>query len=661
MKVRKPIPHPVRHLILPPLLLLVTLSVTGCWDDFAWPPGRDDSSPTVDAGADRVVHEGDHVALVADASDDGEIMRYTWEQTGGRAISSTAWDGDPLYDGDNPGFTLDVPWLLEGKEGQVELSVTVTDDEGNTAVDRVTLTIGQRRFAVFEGMDSSHQGEDGEPLQALYRVNLDGTEQQILYAYPQSSRLAGYKISPTGQYVAFNIVQNDDFNLYIAATDGSVTRLIDKGGYLDQNWQWSPWGTRIAYLASHTCDCASEMELHVITTYSAITSGGGTKVTDVVSAGKTVDALQWSPDNAEIAWSVLDPDTNGRELFIASAEGTGTTSVSTGVATSGIDGSSFQWSPYCGEIELSPFGSDTCPGNEIAYIADQNGNGQYELFFADAKGESSTRVSGDLIPEGDVATFQWAAGGRRLAYIANRRYAGVPELFVTDREGSIDHLITRGGSGSTRGGRVDGFQWSPNGKRIGYRISQGMAPGTRYELRTALWDGSDDNNVTVNLPSYSSVWEFGWSPDGSYIAYTADIISPNVRDLYLSTPTGSNKNLISGFTDNNESSVSRFIWSPDGSHVALLVDAQLMGYNELFTVTPDGSVNPISSPDLPMPPDQGEVGDDFKWVPDGSQLVYRSRQGHFPGNGKLLISADEGGGSQVLAGEPITIAGFELR
>ena len=646
-----------KAILLCSFFLVGVATLPGCWDDFVWPPGRDDGDLSVDAGVDRSVREGDTVILTADAGNGSEITKYTWEQTAGRPLNQAAWDGLPLAEGESPSLSLQIPWMREGEEGSVELKVTVTDDGGNTASDTVVLTIEQRRFAVFQGVDSSRQGDDGEPFRALYLVELDGGAPAVLHSHQRSEEITRFAVSPTGEYVAFNIQQNDDFKLYIAATDGSGTKLIDQGGYLDQNWRWSPNGAQLAYLAAHTCDCASQMELYIAT------PGGKEKVTNELATGRTVDALQWAPDGMAIAWSVLNPDTGDRELFVSPAgvgNSTSATSVSTGLPEGGGT-ISFQWSPYCGTIEISPFGTDRCDGNQIAYMADRDIAGQYELFISPVDGYPSWRISGDLIAEGDVISFQWAPDGRRIAYLATRRYVGVPELFITDNGGNIDNLISRPGSGSTRGGRVEGFGWAPDGERIGYLISQGMAPDTPVELRTALWDGSDNNSVTVDLPSYSNVQEFSWSPTGNHIAYTADISSPGTRDLFVATADGDSKTLISGFTESDESTVTRFSWSPNGTHIALLADSQLPTYNELFTATPDGRVYQISPLDLPMPPDQGKVGDDFKWSADGSDIVYRTMYGNQPSIDQLLIASPDGARNEPIVGPPLEPGSFELR
>ena len=81
----------------------------------------------------------------------------------------------------------------------------------------------------------------------------------------------------------------------------------------------------------------------------------------------------------------------------------------------------------------------------------------------------------------------------------------------------------------------------------------------------------------------------------------------------------------------------------------------------MFTATPDGGVFQISSLDLPMPPDQGEVGDDFKWSADGSRIVYRTIYGNQPSIDQLLIASPDGEKNEPIAGPPLEPGGFELR
>ena len=656
MEARTPEPPRIHFILLSVIILLGTVSTPGCWD-LVWPPAGSGSEPTVDAGADRRIHEGDTVTLIASASDDGDIVRYTWEQTSGRALNYAAWEGLPLADGDSPSLSLDIPWLREGEEGQVELTVTVTDDEGNTASDTVALTIEQRHFVIFKGVDRSRPGADDEPFRALYRVDLEDGDPTVLHPYLRSEEITGFRISPTGEYVAFNLLRNDDFNLYVVTTDGGDAKVIDSGGYLDQNWRWSPTGKQLAYLAAHTCNCAEEMELYI-----AASSGNSSKITNELTAARTVDAFQWASDGSAIAWSALDPDSGERELFISPAIGSGTsaTSVSTKLATPDITKESFQWSPYCGEQHLPPFGGETCDANEIAYVADNNSTGRFELFVAPVNGYPSWRVSGDLIPEGNVTAFEWAAGGVRIAYTATRRFPAIPELFVTDHAGGIDYLITPPGSGNTRSGRAEAFRWAPDGVRIAYLFSQGMASDAPAELRTALWNGNDDISITGDLPAHGNVRNFTWSADGSYLAYTVDIRSPSATHLFISAADGSTNEHISDFMVDG-ASVDRFLWSPDGTYVAFTADATLLTFDELFVSTIDGNVTRISDEALPLPPDRSEVADDFRWLPDGSHIVYRTRFGTAPeGVAQLLASPPASNSSRTLAGEPVVVGSFEL-
>lgn len=120
--------------------VLVAFSVTT--DDFNVPPTdffnvtihHDNQSPTVSAGPDVTTREGERVSLAATASDnDGHIESYWWSQLSG------------------PHVRLDEPSSVSPKFTAVEFSdqeprelvfrVMVTDDDGATAVDQVTVVV----------------------------------------------------------------------------------------------------------------------------------------------------------------------------------------------------------------------------------------------------------------------------------------------------------------------------------------------------------------------------------------------------------------------------------------------------------------------------------------------------------------------------------------
>jgi hypothetical protein len=91
------------------------------------------SAPSADAGDDQTVDEGDPVTLDASGSSDadGSIASYAWTQTGGASVSlSDASTAQPTFTAPD----------VSGDE-TLTFEVAVTDDDGETATDAVTITV----------------------------------------------------------------------------------------------------------------------------------------------------------------------------------------------------------------------------------------------------------------------------------------------------------------------------------------------------------------------------------------------------------------------------------------------------------------------------------------------------------------------------------------
>ena len=88
------------------------------------------AAPNADAGSDQIVNGTDTVNLNGSAShdSDGEIVIYSWSQTGGGAVSLTAANTA------TPNFTAPV-------SGSLSFELTVTDNHGFTDKDSITVTI----------------------------------------------------------------------------------------------------------------------------------------------------------------------------------------------------------------------------------------------------------------------------------------------------------------------------------------------------------------------------------------------------------------------------------------------------------------------------------------------------------------------------------------
>ncbi len=135
-----------------------------------YPPATTNQPPSVDAGADQEVIEGTTVMLQGTGSDtDGTIASYSWTRTSGPAVTmSTADQATASFVA--PGVATNTALVFR---------LTVTDDEGATAIDEVTVTV------IPNQPPSVDAGADQEVIEGT-TVTLQGTGSDI------DGTIAGY-------------------------------------------------------------------------------------------------------------------------------------------------------------------------------------------------------------------------------------------------------------------------------------------------------------------------------------------------------------------------------------------------------------------------------------------------------------------------------------
>lgn len=94
--------------------------------------GASNIEPVAEAGENQTVNEGDSVTLNGSGStdSDGTIAGYLWEQTAGPTVSFTPDIAHPTFTAPDVDSTE-----------TLEFQLTVTDDDGATAMDTVTVTV----------------------------------------------------------------------------------------------------------------------------------------------------------------------------------------------------------------------------------------------------------------------------------------------------------------------------------------------------------------------------------------------------------------------------------------------------------------------------------------------------------------------------------------
>ena len=181
-------------------------------------------------------------------------------------------------------------------------------------------------------------------------------------------------------------------------------------------------------------------------------------------------------------------------------------------------------------------------------------------------------VAPEWSPNGDWIVF--GAG----FYLVNR---GRPaRLMMARPDGSELHELTKGPGNS-------GFpSWSPNGKRIVYRVWGESEHG----LRVINLDDGSSTTLTTGYDNFPA-----WSPLGDVIVFTS--FRDGDFDIYTIRPNGTGLKRLTAAPGNDAHSV----WSPDGKHIlfsssrlgfkdeAPLYDDVPQPYAELFVMKADGT------------------------------------------------------------------------
>ncbi len=118
------------------LIFLIIIFIMGCGGESSSSPSEVNAnlSPTAFAGEDQIVHQQVLVTLTGTGTDsDGTITTFSWQQVAGNTVSLSADNTDIVN------FTS----LPHNVEETLTFELTVTDDEGASAVDTIFVTVSK--------------------------------------------------------------------------------------------------------------------------------------------------------------------------------------------------------------------------------------------------------------------------------------------------------------------------------------------------------------------------------------------------------------------------------------------------------------------------------------------------------------------------------------
>ncbi len=251
----------------------------------------------------------------------------------------------------------------------------------------------------------------------LYVMNADGSGQMPLTDSPGFDSAPSW--SPDGSRIVFERISFDppDFaHIYVMNADGSgVTPLTDKqtsGEGVDVNPQWSPDGTKIAFISLRD----GQQDVYVMNADGS----GQTRLTTDGTMSQT--ELAWLPDGrlSYAARSSTPMATNG--IFVMNADGSGKGRfMELRIEDSGLTISSIAspvWSP---------------DGTRVAFQASDvtvDGSAQTDIFVMNADGSALTRLTNH--PEADTIPM-WSPDGSWIAF--NSQRDGNSEIYAIDVNG----------------------------------------------------------------------------------------------------------------------------------------------------------------------------------------------------------------------------------
>lgn len=465
------------------------------------------SGPMVAGGNVRsalVSPDGQYVAYIADQDTDTMDELYVADADGSdwRKVSDTLPAGGRVG---NMRWAPDSSRLVynatQDDAAVLELYTVRPDGSGNVKVSGAMVADGnvsQTQF--FWAPDSSRLAyiadQDTNGVDELYTVFPDGTGNlkvssalvaggdvgvntigpTLLYWAPDSSRILYIADGDTDGIAEIYTALPD-----IAASGVKVSGAMVAGGEVDFRFEWAPDASSIAYVADQDTDGVNELYL------AAPDGSGDMKVSGAMVAGGEVSTFAWSPTGAYLAY-LADQDTDGvRELYVTDAAGAAV-KVSGPMVAGGQVMFDYAWS---------------ADGSLIAYRADQDTDETIELYTSTPDALENDKVSGPMVAGGGLgdrftfSTFVWAPNGGRIAYVADQQTDGVFELFVVETEGGGGWMKVSGAMPTNGDVDVASFNGSAvawRGSRLVYRADQ--ETNTTLELFSVRANGDDHHKIS---------------------------------------------------------------------------------------------------------------------------------------------------------------------
>lgn len=276
----------------------------------------------------------------------------------------------------------------------------------------------------------------------------------------------------------------------------------------------------------------------------------------------------------------------GGDVWVANADGSNRHAITSGPA-----------------IDSSPVWS--LDGEHIAYFSKATPDATVQsIVVVDSQGRQPWIVATPA-HVGTYSSISWAPDGRRLVYVDHVQPTSVPGADLGDL--AVADIAARTTMTITHGLLASDPAWSPDGKRIAFKVSDPRAESAQLYLVNA--DGSYPHRPTALDGDSASFSNPQWAPGGRLLlvwtgtiqhdVYVVDADSGRVRDL----------------TNTADAEEFWATWSNDGTRIAYETFRNPAGpLDDVFVMNADGSNRRKLT-------NAAVTGNDLFWSPDDRYLV----------------------------------------
>jgi Tol biopolymer transport system component len=291
-------------------------------------------------------------------------------------------------------------------------------------------------------------------------------------------------------------------------------------------------------------------------------------------------------------------------------------------------------------------------------MADQDADEVFELYSAPIGGGSWAKLSGPLVAEGDVQSYDFSPDGQWIVYLADQDVDEVYELYQVPADGSAE--AEKISAPLISNGDVNWFQFSPDGGRLVYYADGDV--DERYEIYGLDFPGPGAvDKINDSLAADNDVYDFSFSPDGATLLYLVYDESDEQAQLYsVALPDGEPVKLNDPLAADESVGYAEF--SPDGSYVlyyqgnfgivSRFDSADVASGSRIYRVNPDGS----GDPQLIIGEEMGNVAD-FRITPDSSRIVFAAFEGDVDFSERELYAVAATGGTPAKLNGPLVEGG----